>query len=541
MIENMLSSPKRAPITLLAAIVLAILHQYLFFEKTPGISYPLFVILFYGFMLSFAKDRLRAKTYMDLFFAGSILLLSLTLVLFDNPLFRILNVMAVPGLVSLHMAYLLGRKKRNWWEPGLIGTALDHLLPQSIRHWKTLVLMASKTGGKGKGINRSQKAIVLKILAGLAISFPILIIVLSLLSSADGIFSQLVSGIPQWLDQLSFGEGFPRIVWVVVASLLFFGYVWGFVQPMTYEAEKRENAHWKNGMKVYGPMPLETGTETDPAGDAATKKAVAGQFYGAQSTNPQPVKLDPLIMGTILVVINSVYVLFVFVQFAYLFGAGEGNLPSGMTYAEYARSGFAELVLVTGINFVILTIALQFTNTVGSVGTRVHQVLLFITVGCSAIMLYSAFARLLLYEQAYGYTYIRFLVHAFMIFLAFLLLIASLRIVRTTFPMWRWVLALSLTAYVAVNYVGMDRIIAERNIERYHQSGDVDASYLAGLSADAVPLLSDFARKENEELKALLLERRQQLEADGSVHSWPSFNIAKYRALHELQTLAAEE
>lgn len=540
MIENMLSSPKRAMITLLAALLLAIVHQYLFFGKMPGISYPLFVAIFYGYMVIFAKDRMRPLTYMDAFFAGSVLLLSLTYLFFDNPLFRILNLMAVPGLVALHMAYLLGRKKRNWWEPGLIGTTLDHLLPQSIRHWKTIVLMASKTGG-GRGINRSQKAGVLKILVGLAISFPILIIVLSLLSSADGIFGQMVSGIPEWLDQFSFGEGLPRIVWVVVASVLLFGYIWGFVQPMTYEAEKRENAHWKNGMKVYGPMPLETGTETDFAGDVASKKAVAGQGYGVQSINPGPLKLDPLIMGTILVVINSVYVLFVFVQFAYLFGAGDGNLPSGMTYAEYARSGFAELVLVTGINFVILAIALQFTNTVGSVGTRVHQILLFITVACSAIMLYSAFARLLLYEQAYGYTYIRFLVHAFMIFLALLLLIASLRIVRTTFPMWRWVLALSLAAYVAVNYVGMDRIIAERNIERFHRSGDVDASYLAGLSADAVPLLRDFAQKENEELKALLLERQQQLEADGSIHSWPSFNIAKYRALHELKTLAAEE
>ncbi|WKL01487.1 DUF4173 domain-containing protein [Paenibacillus amylolyticus] len=132
---------------------------------------------------------------------------------------------------------------------------------------------------------------------------------------------------------------------------------------------------------------------------------------------------------------------------------------------------------------------MQYTRSSGKAGSIVHQVLLLILVSCSAIMLYSAFMRLNLYEQAYGYTYIRFLVHAFMIFLALLLLIAGLRIRYTSIPLIRWYIVLALTAYVAVNYVGMDKRIAELNIERYHQTGNIDGTYLASLSADAVPLL----------------------------------------------------
>lgn len=148
--------------------------------------------------------------------------------------------------------------------------------------------------------------------------------------------------------------------------------------------------------------------------------------------------------------------------------------------------------------------------------------------------------RLNLYEQAYGYTYIRFLVHAFMIFLALLLLIAGLRIRYTSIPLIRCYIILALTAYVAVNYVGMDRRIAELNIERYHQTGDIDVTYLASLSADATPLLREFALKEYPDLKREMLERQAYLEMDTSNRAWPSYNVAKHKAELEMSKLRTE-
>ncbi|WP_116344253.1 DUF4153 domain-containing protein, partial [Enterobacter cloacae] len=65
----------------------------------------------------------------------------------------------------------------------------------------------------------------------------------------------------------------------------------------------------------------------------------------------------------------------------------------------------------------------------GSAVLRIFQkVLLYILVICSIIILYSAFSRLALYEEAYGFTYLRYLVHAFMLLLAILMVIAGLRI-----------------------------------------------------------------------------------------------------------------
>lgn len=537
MIKKILDSPNRALITLCSALVLAIVHQYLFFDKGVGVSYPLFVVLFYGYMFVFARDRVRAFAWVDLFIASVVLLLSLTFALFDNELFHALNFLTIPGLIILHMAYLIGRKQTQWWQISLIGLAVDHLLPQSVRHWPTIGRTLMKKGGRK--LASKQKVVVTKVFIGLIVSLPILIVVVGLLTSADGIFDQYLSGIPAWLNDLTLTPGLPRVIWIIIASVFFFSYVWGFVQPMEYESERRENTHWKN-QSVALPLAHRDENDGENSDPVMVNPSYEGTIPNSNLSKPQlvePLRLDPIIIGTVLFVINSVYLLFVFVQFSYLFGAGMGNLPSELSYAEYARSGFIELVLVTGINFFILVIALQFTRSGGTISNIVHQVLLTLLIVCSAVMLYSAFMRLSLYEEAYGYTYIRFLVHAFMIFLALLLLIAGLRIRYTTIPLIRCYIVLALTAYVAMNYVGMDNQIAERNIERYHQSGQIDANYLANLSADAVPQLKQFADESYPELHELLLLNQSQYLLEKNDRSWSSFNLSRTIASRELAEL----
>ena len=134
------------------------------------------------------------------------------------------------------MTYLAGRKRKQWWDLRIIGTSLDHLLPQSIRHWGP----SGHCGkSRGRGMEKSQRAVLVKVLIGLAASFPILIVVIALLTSADGVFNQYLSGFPEWLNHLTLTPGFPRILWIIIGGILLFSYVWGFVQPMEYEAEKR--------------------------------------------------------------------------------------------------------------------------------------------------------------------------------------------------------------------------------------------------------------------------------------------------------------
>lgn len=60
---------------------------------------------------------------------------------------------------------------------------------------------------------------------------------------------------------------------------------------------------------------------------------------------------DGVILVTVLAMIDLVYAAFTYVQISYLFSGAKAALPDGLTYAEYAKNGFNELVTVTVINF----------------------------------------------------------------------------------------------------------------------------------------------------------------------------------------------
>ncbi|WP_410770148.1 DUF4153 domain-containing protein [Fontibacillus sp. BL9] len=497
---------RREVIALLAGFTLAAAHQYLFYGHSLGLSVPIFVVLFYAYLFLCAGERIRRPfTWFGWLSFAAVLLLSMTYALFANPVFHSLNVLALPCLILLQTTYILSPKTRSWGDLRMILDAFDHLFPQNLRHFATFFNLLKSFIVRKMG-DRSRK-MAGKVLLGLLIALPLLIIVVSLLTSADSSFERLLSGIPDWLNRwFSFGEIVFRLAWIVLIGLLLFGYLWGFVSPRPEQPEQRE-------------------------GEAAGVPGV--NVRGVDASNIE-IKFDPVITATVLIVVNIVYLLFVSLQFSYLFGAWRGMLPEGSTYAEYARSGFLELVFVTAINFAILIGTLVFSGQAGHWLRKWNNWMLYILVGCSCVMLVSAYTRLIMYEQAYGYTYIRFLVHAFMIFLALLFLCAGLRIYFASIPLLKCFVVIGLVAYVAINYANMDRVIATKNMELYKESGTIDARYLTGLSADVVPQLIRFSRdKDLDDLNRQLYERWEPLMKKES--EWPSFNAANSRAVTALK------
>lgn len=239
-------------------------------------------------------------------------------------------------------------------------------------------------------------------------------------------------------------------------------------------------------------------------------------------------KIPPLVTITLMIALDLVYVLFVALQFSYLFGAWQGILPESATYAEYTHSGFGELIGVTLINFALLLIGLYSTERGEKTVRRTLDALLYLLVFCSAAMLGSAFSRLLLYEEAYGYTRLRFLVHAFMIFLFLLLILFALCVRFRRLPLGRWMVVLGVCAYLALNYACMDRVIAVLNLERPETAGvSADLDYLLSLSSDAVPVLVEYGQNEGGQLDRLLREKAEQNEGPSA---WQSWNFSDWRA-----------
>ena len=149
-------------------------------------------------------------------------------------------------------------------------------------------------------------------------------------------------------------------------------------------------------------------------------------------------------------------------------------------------------------------------------------------------MLFSAYFRLSLYEEAYGYTHSRLLAHAFMIFLFVLFVIALLKIWRNRFSLIQYYVVVALIFYVVLNYVNMDAMIAKNNLNRYYVSGNIDIEYLSRLSYDAVPIMMELTKDQSiaASLQDQLKYKREDVQED---KSWQSFNLSKYRAKQYLQ------
>ncbi|MBA2332977.1 MAG: DUF4173 domain-containing protein [Actinobacteria bacterium] len=185
-----------------------------------------------------------------------------------------------------------------------------------------------------------------------------------------------------------------------------------------------------------------------------------------------------------LALLDALFLAFVLVQLAVLFGGHDRVLEtSGLTYAEYARSGFWQLLTACALTFAVFGAAATFAR-VGGTGQRLALRLLLGGLGVlTLVVLLSAFHRLRLYEEAFGLTRLRLAAEAATVWLG-LLLVLVLTVRRR---LAEAVAVAGGLALLAFSLASPDRMVAERNVDRWRQTGRIDTQYLSRLSADAVP------------------------------------------------------
>jgi hypothetical protein len=246
---------------------------------------------------------------------------------------------------------------------------------------------------------------------------------------------------------------------------------------------------------------------------------------------------------TLLVALDLLFGLFVLLQATYLFG-GRGTLAaSGLTYAEYARRGFFELLAVA---LVVGALVLALEATVRR-RSRAYIAALLMLVACTLVVLASAFLRLRLYQAAFGWSELRFYVLAAILWLGLGALGAALGILtdRT-----RWLptglLCLTVAFGLGINIVGPARFVAEQNIARAQSQGPItsgdhvlDVEYLSQLGDDALALVAAnmpfgipaTARDQAREVVAL---RAREMRFDRHADDWQAWNLSRERLRAQL-------
>ena len=344
-------------------ILLGIAFDILFWDKTPGISFAIFVtlILISGIRV-LAEDGIRPNKR-SLWLLLPIGFFATMTFIRAEPLTTFLNYsLTLVFLAFFAISFLGGR----WLDYSLS----DYVAGQ-------FRLMGSALGGGLSFINKTRKERehseeyrqngeereakkFVPIVRGLLIALPVVAIFAGLLSSADLVFAERMDAFVELFRLEKLPEYIFRGIYILILSYILVG-------VLLYAARNSQDE------KLIG-----------------EEKPVLTPFLGFTEAS--------IVLCSVLLLFAA----FVAVQFQYFFG-GQVNINiEGYTYAEYARRGFGELVTVAIFSLLLFLGLSSITRRADERKKKIFSALGITLVLLVLVMLASAFQRLTLYETVYG-------------------------------------------------------------------------------------------------------------------------------------------
>ncbi|WP_327361460.1 DUF4153 domain-containing protein [Streptomyces sp. NBC_01296] len=228
-----------------------------------------------------------------------------------------------------------------------------------------------------------------------------------------------------------------------------------------------------------------------------------------------------------LVVLNLLFAGFNAVQLAVLFGGYDKVLEStGLTYAEYARQGFWQLLWATLLTLAVIALALRWAPRAGAGDRGFVRVVLGTLCALTLVVVASALRRMDLYVDAYGLTRLRVSVAAMELWLGLVIVLIMAAGVFGASRLPRLVAGSAAAAVLVFGLLSPDGMVAEKNVARYQQDGKIDLAYFQSLSADAVPALD---RLPEPRRSCALRGINNELSRGGRV-PWYAMSLGEYRA-----------
>ena len=301
-------------IAVIGSFLIAILHSILFYGQKLGISVFLFCLALGFFILYLLDKNNKIKNKKALILCVPIILISATYFIFNNTFFYVANIIALIILFTLMVILAVFEKTSI----GLILNRAVYLLLGPIEFLEEAIGSIIETIENffhKKEVSKEKNEKLRKIIIGILIAIPILIVVLMLLSSADSIFSSELKEVISTLFRLEIFEKqtyinlFFRIIIILMIAVYLIALLYNVLEDNFTEKEVGEKKNWT---------------------------------------------IDRTIGNTILTILNLVYLVFCYIQISVLF-MKTGNMGD-FDYASYARQGFFQLMAVSVINLVIILI-----------------------------------------------------------------------------------------------------------------------------------------------------------------------------------------
>jgi hypothetical protein len=422
---------------LVIAVLLTAIFHFLPADHPMGIAFAIFVVaLALGMVLvaALARKPLSAWAYI---FLLPVLISAVAEVFYASEVVQVLGFLISLSSLTFFAFWLTVpkidfSKVREFW-PAMF-------IKESIWPFGALTKLTSKL----KGDRRLGG-----ILIGIIIALPFLLIFMAAFASADQLFAKSFSNIFQSVD---FRTYVFKTIRDIIVGLFFLA---SGATMLTRLVEGRE--------------PQET-----PKGPTLFSQTVFVTFLG---------------------LINVLFLIFVGFQLAYFFGGESYLVSQGITYANYAREGFFQLLFVAGVVFAITWVIYWITD-MKQRWTKILSLALIVQTG---IIIASALKRLMLYIDAYGLTLSRWWA-AFCIILIgltlLIVLVAALRRIDYSPAAKLAFLSVFIISSLAL-LVPSESIIANYNVDRFLSGGkNIDVYYLERLSSDAIQAKIKLANSE---------------------------------------------
>jgi len=448
--------------------------------SSADLGLNMLLLTLYGvFALTWIKHR-QGQT-LSPFYAfqmGLMLFFSLTLLWHDSV---VLHALSLLGLLALAVVAMIMRRKNQPWRLGCIEFLHRHLAGLGY------ILQQSHRATQAAGSLKGQLTMAKSLARGLLIGLPIVFVFASLLSLSDRRFSLAWSNTMRW-DMADLGQ---LLIYFVAGLMLCLA---AFRRPQTGE---------------YANFP-----------DLLPKRTFA--------------HMEVML---VLIMVNVLFASYVAIQFSYFFGGDELiQLQKGLTYAQYARKGFFELVLLAMLVIPMLLVLHWFewkrdlSPEQASDENNVHWTFFLALSTMVFLMLLieaSAIYRMVLYTHSYGLTELRLYTSVFMLWLIGLLVALPILLMRQRMAYVPVAILYAVCLVALLNVINPERFIVQYNAS----AGKTDLHYaVTYLSADAIPAV--LTQLSDHPLRCNTLH---QLQRKTSMQDWRAWNAARANASHLIQ------
>lgn len=484
---------------LITGILVGIIGNIFFYEQALGLSVLIFALIVLILTVIWSSADNGLPSLRKIWIVIPILFFASMFVFRANGILLTFNGLAILALMALWLHYL--------------NHEIDVDTASTQDHAQALIETTGHSlSGAGAEIEESYKWLknqewknlspLVAVGRGLLITIPVIIVFIVLFSSADAVFSERVTDF--------FGIfAFDNLEILATRFFLIIGIAW------------LVTGIFHSGMKSRSIKQDEQAFEADDMPEILTK------------STPHPLRLGMTEATILLVSIVLLFGFFVFIQLTYFF-AGEAAISEGLTYSAYARRGFFELLAVSVI---VLGLMLILDNL--TIRKNIRQQSIFLTlsvlmVGLTLVIMVSAWQRMVLYEQAYGFTHLRVYSHVFIVWLGILLAIGVLHLFRVRANIFAFGAILVAICYVGtLNLMNIDYYIAQQNIIRYENGEDLDVCYLRDLSVDALPPILELYNNTDDEtvrddLASWFLDKRRN-----ETNRYHEASIFEYNTAHQ--------